>query len=146
MRQSVPITGWAASSLRMKSLLLVEDNQDNADLLRDLLSDRYRLAVFPDGPSTLAALLKPEAIVPDLLLLDISLPGLDGTSLLHQIRLLPHLKSVPALALTAHAMRSDRETLIRAGFNGYLSKPIVDEQLLLDAIEAHTALQAKVAA
>ena len=132
--------------VRMKTLLLVEDNRDNADLLRDLLSERYRLTVFPDGPSALRALTEPEAAVPDLLLLDISLPGLDGVSLLQQIRLQNRLKSVPALALTAHAMHSDRETLLRAGFNGYLSKPIVDDQLLLDAIETYTALPSKVAA
>jgi CheY-like chemotaxis protein len=123
---------------RMKTLILVEDNQDNADLIRDLLGERYRIVAFPDGPSALAALTKAGAVTPDLLLLDISLPGLDGTSLLRQLRLRPQLMSIPAVALTAHAMKSDRENLIRAGFNGYVSKPIVDERLLLEAIEANT--------
>src|SRR5437588_7896758 len=113
--------------MRMKTLLLVEDNQDNADLIRDLLGDQYQLVCFCDGPSALAALTPKEAVLPDLLLLDISLPGMDGTTLLRQIRSQDHLKHIPAVALTAHAMKSDKENLIAAGFNAYLSKPITDE-------------------
>lgn len=123
----------------MKTLYLVEDNQDNADLIRDLVGDYYRLVCFPDGPSVLAVLTQREAIVPDLLLLDISLPGMDGRSLLRAIRSHEALKHIPAVALTAHAMKSDKENLIAVGFNGYVSKPITDEQLLLETIEAQTS-------
>ena len=129
----------------MKTLFLVEDNQDNADLIRDLIGDSYHLICFSDGPSALAALAKVEGIVPDLLLLDISLPGMDGTTLLHQIRLQERLKHIPALALTAHAMKSDKENLIAAGFNAYLSKPI-DDRLLLEAIDAHASNPVRAAA
>src|SRR3982074_3513972 len=95
--------GVRPGSLRMKTLFLVEDNQDNADLIRDLIGDYYRLICFSDGPSALAALNQGGAALPDLLLLDISLPGMDGITLLRQIRLQERLKQIPALALTAHA-------------------------------------------
>ncbi len=123
----------------MKTLFLVEDNQDNADLIRDMLGDRYLISCFPDGPSVLAVLTAQDTTLPDLLLLDISLPGMDGTALLRQIRSHAPLQHIPVLALTAHAMKADREHFIAAGFNDYLSKPITDEQLLLKTIEAHTS-------
>src|SRR5690349_4216511 len=107
----------------MKTLFLVEDNQDNADLIRDLIGDFYRLFCFSDGPSVLDTLTAEGGPLPDLLLLDISLPGMDGITLLRQIRSQERLKQIPALALTAHAMKSDKESLIAAGFNAYLSKP-----------------------
>jgi CheY-like chemotaxis protein len=72
-----------------------------------------------------------------LLLLDISLPGMDGKTLLRQIRSQERLNRIPAVALTAHAMKSDKETLIAAGFNAYLSKPITDDRLLLETIQAY---------
>ena len=121
----------------MKTLFLVEDNPDNADLITDLLGSSYHLRCFADGPSVLAVLAKSHEPLPDLLLLDISLPGMDGTTLLLNVRSDPRMKHLPAIALTAHAMKSDREKLIAAGFNDYLSKPITDEQLLIDTIESH---------
>jgi len=130
----------------MKTLFLVEDNQDNADLIRDLVGDHYRISFFSDGPSALAALTKAETGLPDLLLLDISLPGMDGIRLLREIRSQERLKQIPAVALTAHAMKSDRENLIAAGFNGYLSKPITDERLLFETIDAHTSTPVRAAA
>jgi len=130
----------------MKTLLLVEDNQDNADLIRDLIADRYRIVFFPDGLSALDALTQDKVVVPDLLLLDISLPGMDGRSLLRKIRSVDRLKDIPAVALTAHAMKSDKENLLAAGFNGYLSKPLMDDGLLVATIEIHTATAVKAAA
>src|SRR5258708_35412096 len=123
----------------MKTLFLVEDNQDNADLIRDLIGDQYRIVCFSDGASTLSALARQEGDRPALFLLDISLPGMDGKSLLGEIRRQPRLKDIPAVALTAHAMKSDRENLIAAGFNAYLSKPITDDQLLIDTIEVQVS-------
>ena len=123
----------------MKTVFLVEDNQDNADLIRDLIGDQYHLVCFTDGASALSALAYPEGVLPDLFLLDISLPGMDGKSLLAEIRRQPRLNHIPAVALTAHAMKSDRENLIAAGFNAYLSKPITDDQLLVETIEAQVS-------
>ena len=124
--------------MRMKTVFLVEDNQDNADLIRDLIGD---LTVSSASRMGLlhCPLTQRDGAIPDLLLLDISLPGMDGTSLLGQIRLHERLKHIPAVAITAHAMKSDKENLLAAGFNAYLSKPITDDQLLLDAIEAHAS-------
>jgi len=136
----------AATFIHQKILFLVEDNRDNADLIRDLIGDDYHLICFEDAPSALASLAQNKTQIPDLLLLDISLPGMDGTSLLREIRSQDGLKQIPALALTAHAMKSDKENLIAAGFNAYVSKPITDEQLLIDAIEAQTASPVRAAA
>jgi len=122
----------------MKTLCLVEDNQDNADLIRDLIGENYDLVCFSDGASALAALSRQE-FLPSLFLLDISLPGMDGKTLLRELRQHPRLNHIPAVALTAHAMKSDRENLIAAGFNAYLSKPITDDELLVETIEAQLA-------
>jgi len=73
--------------------------------------------------------------IPDLVLLDISLPGMDGTEVLEWIRSKAALGSLPVIALTAHAMSGDREKYIEMGFDDYVTKPIVDEEVLVGAIE-----------
>ena len=73
--------------------------------------------------------------IPDLILLDISLPEMDGTEVLAWIRDQDALKDLPVIALTAHAMSGDREKFLASGFNGYVTKPIVDEDVLFGAIE-----------
>jgi two-component system sensor histidine kinase/response regulator len=72
---------------------------------------------------------------PDLVLLDISLPEMDGTEVLRRIRADAALGQLPVVALTAHAMTGDRDRYLRAGFNDYVTKPIVDETILLTTIE-----------
>ena len=69
------------------------------------------------------------------MLLDISLPEMDGAEVLRRIRADAQLRALPVIALTAHAMSGDREKFLGAGFNGYVTKPIVDENVLLDAIQ-----------
>lgn len=118
----------------MKCIFLVEDNQDNADLIRDLLSDRFYIVHFSRPDLALQALREKTTLFPELLLLDISLPGMDGIDLLKEIQRDPAYAHVPAIALTAHAMSNDRERFLRDGFNNYVSKPIVDEDILIDAI------------
>lgn len=118
----------------MKCIFLVEDNKDNADLIRDILSDKFYILHFPQGDVVLKGLRDKTLPFPDLFLLDISLPGMDGTTLLQAIRRLPDYASAPAIALTAHAMNNDRRKYLSAGFNDYVSKPIVEEAILLDAI------------
>jgi CheY-like chemotaxis protein len=115
---------------RMK-IGVVEDNEDNRLLLHAFLDDLYDIVDFEDGPRALDGL---PAAAPDLILLDVSLPGMDGMQVLEQIRLDRRLKHLPVIALTAHAMSGDRERLLAAGFDEYVSKPIVDESVLLEAI------------
>lgn len=118
----------------MKCIFLVEDNKDNADLIRDILSDQFHIVHFPAADPLLQGLRDKTTLCPDLLLLDISLPGMDGSDLLKAIRQHSSYSHIPAIALTAHAMSSDRDRFLRDGFDNYVSKPIVDESVLLDAI------------
>lgn len=116
-----------------KTIAVVEDNPDNRLLLQSLLSDDYVITEYPDGPSALAGL---RAAPPDLVLLDISLPGMDGEEVLSHIRADESLRHLHVIALTAHAMSGDRERLLALGFDDYLAKPIIDETLLFSAIRA----------
>jgi CheY-like chemotaxis protein len=113
-------------------LAVVEDNPDNRLLLQALLSDLYDVEEYEDGPSALEGL---AASPPALVLLDISLPGMDGSEVQRRIREVPALARLPVIALTAHAMSGDREKFLGEGFNGYVTKPIVDEELLYAAIK-----------
>lgn len=115
----------------MKRIAVVEDNTDNRLLVQAILSDLYTLDEYASGPEALAGI---RATPPDLVLLDISLPGMDGREVLQRLRADPATAQLPVIALTAHAMAGDRESLLGAGFNDYVSKPILDESLLLDAI------------
>lgn len=112
-------------------IAIVEDNPDNRLLARALLEDRYDCIEYESGIEALDGM---ERDVPALVLLDISLPGMDGVETLQHIRANPALRHLPVIALTAHAMAGDREKYIAAGFNDYVTKPIVDEQILLRAI------------
>ena len=118
----------------MKCIFLVEDNQDNADLIRDILEDRFHLLHFAQPDNLLRGLREKTLPLPELFLLDISLPGMDGVDLLRAIRQLAGYGAIPAIALTAHALAHDRGRFLAAGFNDYVSKPIVDEDNLLTAI------------
>ncbi|HLS28076.1 MAG TPA: response regulator [Opitutales bacterium] len=118
----------------MKCIFLVEDNADNADLICDILADLFHIVHFRSAAPLLRGLRETTSPLPELLLLDISLPDMDGIELLQAIRTLPDFGSIPAIAITAHAMNDDRELLLRKGFNDYVSKPIVDEEKLLNAI------------
>jgi two-component system cell cycle response regulator DivK len=114
------------------TVAVVEDNADNRLLLQALLGDAYTLVEFETGMDALDAFARSR---PDLVLLDISLPGMDGTEILQRIRADATLSSLPVIALTAHAMAGDREKFLAAGFDDYLTKPIVDETKLFAAID-----------
>lgn len=115
----------------MKKIAIVEDNPDNRLLLQVLLEDQFDLAEYGDGPSALEGI---TTSPPDLVLMDISLPGMDGEEVLQRLRADPSVRELPVIALTAHAMAGDRERLMQAGFNDYITKPVVDEAVLLDSI------------
>lgn len=116
----------------MTTIAVVEDNADNRLLLQALLDGLYDLVEYENGVDALAGLAES---LPDLVLLDISLPGMDGNEILARIRANERLRHLPVIALTAHAMSGDREKYLAAGFNDYITKPIVDESILLAAIE-----------
>jgi len=117
----------------MKRIAVIEDNPDNRLLVHAILEDRYQLAEFDTGMEALRVLpLEP----PDLILLDISLPEMDGGEVLAELRKIDELRGTPVIALTAHAMVGDRERFLAAGFDEYVSKPILDPDLLVTAIES----------
>jgi len=116
----------------MKSIALIEDNQDNRLLVRAILSEFYEIVEYETGFEAIEGL---KSKSPDLILLDISLPGMDGVDVLNRLRSDERLRHVPIIALTAHAMAGDRTRYLAAGFNDYVAKPIVDEGVLLHSIE-----------
>lgn len=115
----------------MKTIAVVEDNPDNRLLVRVMLDALYEIVEYETGFDALADLPRHK---PDLVLLDISLPEMDGTEVLRRIRADETLRDLPVIALTANAMAGDREKYLAAGFDDYVAKPIVDEALLLAAI------------
>jgi CheY-like chemotaxis protein len=116
----------------MKKIAVVEDNPDNRLLVQAMLEDLYQITEYETGPEALAGF-KHEK--PDLVLLDISLPDMDGTEVLRRLRADADLHDLPVIALTAHAMAGDRETFLAAGFDEYVTKPIIDDAVLLRVIE-----------
>jgi two-component system, cell cycle response regulator DivK len=116
----------------MPKILLVEDNEVNRDMLSRRLERRgYRVAIALDGEQGVA-MAGSEA--PDLILMDMSLPVLDGWEAARQLKAALETRSIPIIALTAHAMVGDREKAIEAGCDDYDTKP-VEFQRLLEKIE-----------
>ena len=116
----------------MPKILLVEDNEINRDMLSRRLERRgYQVAIALDGEQgvSMAGL---EA--PDLILMDMSLPVLDGWEAARRLKAAPETRSIPIIALTAHAMVGDREKAIESGCDDYDTKP-VEFQRLLEKIE-----------
>ena len=116
----------------MPKIAVVEDNVDNRLLVQAILEEQYEISEYENGMEVVDGLADD---IPDLVLLDISLPGMDGTAVLEWIRSQEALSSLPVIALTAHAMSGDREKYIDMGFDDYVTKPIVDEEVLMRAIE-----------
>ena len=117
-----------------EQILVVEDNEKNMKLFRDVLQARgYR--VLEATTAERAVELATEH-VPDLVLMDIQLPDINGVEALGRLRADEHTASIPVLALTAQAMEGDRERFLAAGFDGYLSKP-VNIVALLDTVKQH---------
>lgn len=103
-------------------ILVVEDNPKNLKLVRDVLQfSGYEVIEATSGEDGVRLAAQQH---PDLILMDLQLPGIDGTEALRQIRVSNALGAVPALAVTASAMNEDRDRAYAAGFDGYLQKPI----------------------
>ncbi len=113
-------------------IAVVEDNLDNRILVQAILEDEYEISEYENGREVVDGLADD---IPDLVLLDISLPGMDGAEVLQWVRSQEELSNLPVIALTAHAMSGDRERYLEMGFDEYVTKPIVDEDVLVGAIE-----------
>jgi len=115
----------------MKKILIVEDVEFNLDLLIQLLEEDYDLVTADDGEKGVAMA---EQERPDLILMDMSLPVMDGWEATRRIKASDELKHIPVIALTAHAMSGDEERARAAGCDDYLSKPL-DEELLFEKLD-----------
>jgi CheY-like chemotaxis protein len=111
----------------VKKILIVEDTDMNLDLLIQLLEDEYELISAQDGATgvELAA-----AAQPDLILMDMSLPVIDGWTASKEIKANPSLASIPIIGLSAHAMQTDKQKALENGCDAYLTKPIDEDQLM----------------
>lgn len=127
----------------MPKILLVEDNEMNRDMLsRRLERKGMQVLLAMDGAQGVAMA---QSEMPDLILMDMSLPVLDGWSATRQIRDIPAIQSIPIIALTAHAMSGDRDKCLTAGCNDYDTKPIEFTRLLTKIqalLSQHTEAQA----
>jgi two-component system cell cycle response regulator DivK len=116
----------------MPRILLVEDNEMNRDMLsRRLQRKGYSVLIAVDGEQGLATAYSE---MPDLILMDISLPFIDGYEVTRRLKANPRTKNIPVIALTAHALLTDRDKALRAGCNDYDTKP-VDFTRLTEKIE-----------
>jgi two-component system cell cycle response regulator DivK len=110
------------------TILYVEDNPDNRTLVRRiLLSEDYTLLEANNAFEALEVL---KSSKPDLILMDINMPDMDGYTLTAKIKGMPGFANVPILALTANVMRGDREKTLEAGCDGYIQKPLDIDQLI----------------
>ena len=112
-----------------KTILHIEDNLDNRILVRRLLtSQSYRVVEATNAFEAVDCL---HRCVPDLILMDINMPDVDGYTLTAKFKSLPRVKNVPIIAITANVLRGDREKTLRAGCDGYIEKPIDIENFLV---------------
>jgi two-component system cell cycle response regulator DivK len=111
-----------------KRILVVEDQEDNRQILRDLLGNAgYELVEAADGEQALAACAKQR---PDLILMDIQLPVMDGYETTRRIRTDPESKAIPIIAVTSYALAGDEAKALAAGCNAYITKPYSPRALL----------------
>lgn len=106
-------------------ILVIEDNRDNLEVVKALFIGKHQVIEAVNGPEGIE---KAKTFKPNLILLDISLPGMDGFSVLTELKKDAELQNVPVIALTARAMKGDREELLNYGFDDYISKPIDSEE------------------
>lgn len=112
----------------MPTILLIEDNELNRDMLsRRLVRKGYDVLLAEDGAEGLSVATDGK---PDLILMDMSLPVIDGWEATRQLKTKPETQAIPVIALTAHAMSSDREKAVAAGCDDYDTKPVELERLL----------------
>ena len=111
----------------MKKILVVEDVDFNRDLLVQLLEDDYEVIEAVNGQEGVE---HAERERPDLILMDLSLPVMDGWEATRQLKANDNFRSIPVIALTAHAMKGDEEKALAAGCDDYLVKPLDEDELI----------------
>src|SRR5262245_16151084 len=120
-----------------RKILVVEDNDMNMQLVEFLLEEGgYDIMKATSGEEALEVTRDSNGAPPDLILMDIHLPGMDGLSVVRAMKEEPRTSNVPILALTAHAMRGDKDRFLEAGCDGYISKPI-DVKTFISSIERY---------
>ncbi len=123
-----------------KTILYVEDNPENRLLVRRILqAEGYQVVEAEHAEQALAIV---SELRPDLVLMDINMPEMDGFTLTAKFKQMPHLKEIPIIALTANVMRGDKERTLDAGCDGYIQKPI-DVDALPRQLAAYLRYQAK---
>jgi two-component system, cell cycle response regulator DivK len=110
----------------MRKILIVEDVEYNRDLLVQLLEDEYEILTAADGATGIEVAARHH---PDLILMDLSLPGVDGWEATRRLKARSETEAIPVIALTAHAMQGDEERARACGCDDYLTKPIDEDQL-----------------
>ena len=119
-----------------RKILVVEDNDMNMQLVEFLLEEGgYDIVKAASGEEALE-ITRNAAGAPDLILMDIHLPGMDGLSVVRAMKTDDRTRRIPILALTAHAMRGDKDRFLEAGCDGYISKPI-DVKTFISSIEQY---------
>jgi CheY-like chemotaxis protein len=120
--------------MKIKTILVVEDNKLNMKLVRGLIKiGKYRMLEANDAESGIQLVREQR---PDLVLMDIQLPGMDGLSATKIIKEDPELKDIPIVALTSYAMQGDKEKALAAGCTGYIAKPI-DTRKFLETVSQY---------
>lgn len=110
------------------TILYIEDNADNRTLVRRILNaEEYECAEATNARDALMLL---ETVRPNLILMDINMPDMDGYTLTAKIKSMPEFERIPILAITANVMRGDREKSLEAGCDGYIQKPLDVDQLV----------------
>jgi two-component system, NarL family, sensor histidine kinase EvgS len=120
----------------VKRIALVDDNADSRRIVHAILEGHYEVVEYGDAAEAYDDIRRQR---PDLVLVDLSLPGRDGFWLLRELREVPAYAEVPIVAMSASIMAGDDDRLRAAGFAGVLTKPIVDEALLLATLALHLA-------
>ncbi len=119
-------------------VLIIEDNEQNLYLLNFILEKNgYEVIQAGDGPKGIGIAKKN---IPDLILLDIQLPVMDGYAVARELRKIPETKAIPIIAITSYAMSGDREKALEAGCSGYLTKPI-NPETFISSIEEYLSNQ-----
>jgi len=116
----------------LEKILVIEDNEDNLAVVESYLEDDYHIISSDNGEDGIELAKKEK---PGVILLDISLPNMDGVEVLKYLKKDEKCKDIPVIALTAHAMAGDQQRFLQAGFDEYVSKPIVDDEELIQKIE-----------